>query len=58
MARIEQLMADAESITVGDTDYEILLRASALLAEHRRMLADVERELRLDSRNSACVETS
>ena len=48
MARIEQLMAEAESFAVGETDDEILLRASALLAEHRRMLADVERELRLD----------
>jgi hypothetical protein len=48
MARVDQLIAEAESITVGEADDEILLRASALLAEHRRMLADVERELRLD----------
>jgi len=43
MARIEQLMAEAESITVGETDDEIRLRASKLLAEHRRMPADVVR---------------
>jgi hypothetical protein len=45
MARIEQLMAEAESITVGDTDDEILLHASELLDEHRRLPADAERKL-------------
>ena len=47
MARIEQLMAKAESITAGETDDAILLRASDLLAEHRRVLADLEGKLRL-----------
>ena len=46
MARIEQLMAEAEAITVGETDDEIILRATELLAEHRRMLADVDGKLR------------
>lgn len=46
MARIEQLMAEAESITIDKTVDEILFRASELLAEHRRMLVDVEEKLR------------
>jgi len=50
IVRTEQLIVEAESITAGDTDDEILLRASKLLAEHRQMLADVERKLRSDDR--------
>jgi hypothetical protein len=46
MARIEQLMSEAEGITAGNTDDEILRRTSNLLAEHTRMLADVEKQLR------------
>lgn len=46
MVRIEQLMAEAQSITYGETNDAILLRASKLLAEHRRMLADVDQKLR------------
>jgi len=45
MARIEQLVAEAEEILAGETDDDILLRASKLFAEHKRMLADVERRL-------------
>ena len=48
MAQIEQLMADAENVLVGDTDDEILLRTSELLADHRQMLADVASKLRED----------
>jgi hypothetical protein len=32
MAGIEYLMSEVESITVGETNYEILLRTSKLLA--------------------------
>ena len=44
MSRIEQLIA-AEDIMAGDTDDEILLRTSELLAQQRRMLADVQHKL-------------
>jgi hypothetical protein len=43
MARIEQLIAEAEETLAGEMD-DILLRASELVAEHKRMLADVERK--------------
>jgi hypothetical protein len=48
MARIEQLIAEAEDILVGETDDEILLRTSKLLAEQKRMLADMEQKFRED----------
>ena len=48
LARIERQFAEAEALTIEAPDYEILLRASALLTEHRSMLADVERKLRSD----------
>ena len=48
MARLEQLMAEAESVLVGESDDDIQLRTSKLLAEHRSMLADVELKLRED----------
>jgi hypothetical protein len=35
MSRIEQLMAEAEALTVDAPDNQVLLRASALFAEHR-----------------------
>ena len=41
MARIEQLIAEAEDILTGETDDDILLRTSRLLAEYQRMLIDV-----------------
>ena len=51
MARLEQLMAEAESVLAGETDDEILLHTSNLLSEHRRMLMDVESKLREDERH-------
>ena len=48
MAHIEQLAAEAKALTVESPDNEILLTASSLLAEHRRLLADVEWKLRSD----------
>ena len=45
MARIEQQIAEAESLTVEVPDDEILLRASQQLAELRRVLAEVEGKL-------------
>jgi hypothetical protein len=48
MARIEQLGAEAEALTVETNDDEVLLTVSSLLAEHRRLLADVEWKLRSD----------
>ena len=45
MSRIEQLNAEAEDIMADDTDDEILLRTSELLAEHRCMLSEVQRKL-------------
>ena len=50
MAQVEQQMAEAEAVLVGETDDAILLRTSELLAEHRSMLADVELKLREDER--------
>jgi hypothetical protein len=41
MPRIEQLMAEAESITIGTSDDEILLRSPKLVAEHGRVLVNV-----------------
>lgn len=38
-------MAEVDAITAGETDDEILLGASELLAEPRRMLENVERRL-------------
>ena len=45
MSRIEQLIAATKEIMAGDTDDEILLRTSELLAEHRCMLSEVQRKL-------------
>jgi hypothetical protein len=42
IARIEQLIAEAGEILAGETDDDVLLRTSKLLAEHNRMLADLE----------------
>ena len=48
-ARIEQLIAEAESLTVDPNgDDETLLRVSNQLAELRSLLAEVERKLRSD----------
>jgi hypothetical protein len=48
-ARIEQLIAEAESLTVDPNgDDETLLRVSNQLAELRSVLAEVERKLRSD----------
>ena len=48
LARIERQSPEAEALTVDANDDEVLLRASALLAEHRSVLADVEWKLRSD----------
>ena len=45
MVRIEQLIAEAESLNVQEADDEVLLRASRLLAEHTCMLAEVQYKL-------------
>jgi hypothetical protein len=48
MAHIEQLAAEAEKVSIAVHDDEILLRTSALLAEHRSLLTGVEWKLRSD----------
>ena len=45
-AHVEQLIAEAEALSVGLTDDDILLRVSKQLAELRSALAEVEEKLR------------
>jgi hypothetical protein len=51
MARIEQLMAAAETLSIEMPEDDVLLRTSELFAEHKYMLAVIERKLQRQGRN-------
>jgi hypothetical protein len=45
MAHVEQLMAEAKALTVKAPDDETVLQASALIAEHKRLISHLEDKL-------------
>ena len=44
-AKTERLIREAEAVSVGPTDDDILIRTSKVLAEMRESLTEIERKL-------------